>query len=109
MGLRKLAMTSGIVTRGKYWPLADQYIPCNNPRINCRMYFVSSSPLFSNEGNVASKVQLSPSTIATSGTEENGVCREVETRVNVWTVGQKQMAIVERWPLWIGGRWWGFN
>ena len=73
------------------------------------MYFVSSSPLFSNEGNVASKVQLSPSTTATSGTEENGVCRDVETRVNVWTVGQKQMAIVERWPLWIGGRWWGFD
>ena len=30
--------------RGKYWPLADQYIPCSNPRINCRMYFVSSFP-----------------------------------------------------------------
>lgn len=112
MGLRKLfAMTSGIVTRdrGKYWPLADQYIPCNNPRINCRMYFVSSSPLVSKEGNVASKVQLNLSTTATLETEENGVCREVETRVNVWTVGQKQMAIVERWPLWIGGRCWGFD
>ena len=30
-------------------------------------------------------------------------CSEVEIRVNVWTVRQK-MAIVERWPLWRGGR-----
>ena len=78
MAKKTFAMTSGIVTRGKYWPLADQYIPCNNPRINCRMSFVSSSPLVSKKGNVASKVQLNLSTMATLETEENGLCREVE-------------------------------
>ena len=31
-------------------------------------------------------VQLKLSTIATLGTEGGGRCREVETRVNVWTV-----------------------
>ena len=67
------------------------------------------SPFVSKDGNVAAKVQLNLSTTATLGTEENGLCREVETRVNVWTVGKKQMAIVERWTLWIGGRWWGFD
>ena len=39
------------------------------------------------------------STMATLGTEESGHCRQVETRVNVWTVHQKKMANVERWPL----------
>ena len=38
-------------------------------------------------------VQLNLSTTATLGTEESGHCREVETRVNIWTVGQK------KWPL----------
>jgi len=30
------------------------------------------------------------STTATLGKEESGHCREVETRVNVWTVRQKK-------------------
>ena len=29
--------------------------------------------------------------------------------MNVWTVGQKQKTVVERWPLWIGGPWWRFD
>ena len=28
-----------------------------------------------------------------------GRCTGVETRVNVWTVRQNKMAVVERWPL----------
>ena len=37
------------------------------------------------------------------GTEESSHCREVETRVNEWTVHQKnchcrEVAVVERWP-----------
>ena len=37
--------------------------------------------------------QLNLSTTATLGTEGSVHCREVETRVNVWTVRQK------KWPL----------
>lgn len=37
-----------------------------------------------------SKAQLNLSTAAILGTEESGHCREVETRVNVWTVHQKK-------------------
>jgi len=39
-------------------------------------------------------IQLNLSTTATLGTEESGICKEVETRVNVWTVRQKK-----KWPL----------
>ena len=28
-----------------------------------------------------------------------GRCREVKTRVNVWTVCPKKMAVVQRWPI----------
>ena len=48
-------------------------------------------------------VQLNHSTMATLGTEESSRCREVETRVNVWTVPPKkncrcrEVAVVERW------------
>ena len=38
-------------------------------------------------------IQLNLSSTATLGTEESVHCREVETRVNVWTVRQK------KWPL----------
>ena len=31
--------------------------------------------------------------------QRGGHSREVETRVNVWTVRQKKMSVVERWPL----------
>ena len=41
-------------------------------------------------------LQLNPSTRASLGTEESGRCKEVETRVNVWTVRQKKVAVVER-------------
>ena len=41
--------------------------------------------------------------VATLGTEESGHCREVETRVNVWTVCQKKLL------LWRGGLQWRFN
>ena len=37
----------------------------------------------------AIKIQLNPSWTATLGTEENGHCREVETRVNVQADRQK--------------------
>ena len=41
----------------------------------------------------------------TLGTEKSGHCREMvvveaETTVNVQTVRLKEMAVVERWPLW---------
>ena len=41
--------------------------------------------------------------MATLGTEESSHCREVEIRVNEWTVHQKnchcrEVAVVERWP-----------
>ena len=39
---------------------------------------------------VLRKVQLNLSTTVTLGTEKSGHCREVETRVNVWTVRQKK-------------------
>ena len=51
-------------------------------------------------------VQLNHSTMATLGTEESSRYREVETRVNVWTVPQKKIAVVERLPLWRDGRQW---
>ena len=35
-------------------------------------------------------IQFNFSTTATLGTEQSGLCREVETRVNVWTVRQKR-------------------
>ena len=41
--------------------------------------------------------------VATLGTEESGHCREVETRVNVWTVCQKKLL------LWRGGLQWRFD
>ena len=41
--------------------------------------------------------------MATLGTEEGGHCREVETRVNVWTVCQKKKL------LWRGGHQWRFD
>ena len=44
-------------------------------------------------------LQLNLSTTAILGTEESNHCREVETRVNVWTVHQKKVAVVERWRL----------
>ena len=41
-------------------------------------------------------IQLNLSKTATLGTEKGGHCREVETRVNGWTVRQKKkMAVVE--------------
>ena len=43
-------------------------------------------------------IQLNRSTTVTLGTEKNGHCREDETRVNVWTVRRKKIAVVERWP-----------
>ena len=43
--------------------------------------------------------KLNLSTTATLGLEASGHCREVETRVNVWTARQNKMAVVERWPL----------
>ena len=43
-------------------------------------------------------IQLNLSTTATLGTEESVHCREVETRVNVWTAAKK-MAVAESWPL----------
>ena len=55
------------------------------------------------------KLQLNISTTATLGREESGRCREVETRVNVWTVCQKkgplcrEVTDVKRWPSWRGG------
>ena len=39
---------------------------------------------------VLRKVQLNLSTTVTLGTEKSGHCREVETRVNVWTARQKK-------------------
>ena len=42
-------------------------------------------------------IQLNLSTTATLGREESGNCREIETRVNEWTIRQN-MAVVERWP-----------
>ena len=36
--------------------------------------------------------------MASLRTEESGHYRELETRVNVWTVCKK-MAVVERWPI----------
>ena len=46
-------------------------------------------------------MQFNLSTMATLGTEESSHCREVETRVNEWTVHQKnchcrEVAVVER-------------
>jgi len=49
-------------------------------------------------------VQLNLSAMATLGREESGHCREVEMRVNVWTVRQEKMAVVKRWPFCGGGR-----
>jgi len=40
-------------------------------------------------------IQLNLSTMATLGTEESGLCWEVETRVNVWTVHQKNGRVRE--------------
>ena len=40
---------------------------------------------------------------ATLGTEESSHCREVETKVKVWTVRPK------KWPMWRGDRWWRFD
>ena len=48
------------------------------------------------EGLSHQSLQLNPSTTVTLGTEESGGCKEVETRVNVWTVRQKKVAVVER-------------
>ena len=33
------------------------------------------------------------------GAEESGRCREVETRVDVYGLSAKKVAVVERWPL----------
>ena len=47
-------------------------------------------------------LQFNLSTTAILGSEKSGHCREVETRVNVWTVCQKkngccrEVAVVER-------------
>ena len=48
-------------------------------------------------------VQLNLSATAILGKEESGHCREVEMRVNVWTVRQKKMTVVKRWPFCGGG------
>ena len=48
---------------------------------------------------VLRNVQLNLSTRVTLGTEKSGHCREVETRVNVWTVRQKKIAVVGGWAL----------
>ena len=49
-----------------------------------------------------SKIQLNLSTTVTLEIDESGQrCREVQTRVNAWTVCQKK-AFVERWPLYRG-------
>ena len=50
-------------------------------------------------------IQMKLSSTATLGTEKSGHCREVvvveaETTVNVRTIRLKEMAVVERWPLW---------
>ena len=43
---------------------------------------------------VLRKVLLNLSTTLTLGTEKSGHCREIETRVNVWTVRQKKKKAV---------------
>ena len=48
---------------------------------------------------VLRKVRLNLTTTVTLGTEKSGHCREVETRVNVWTVRQKKIAVVGGWSL----------
>ena len=45
------------------------------------------------------RAELNLSRTVTLGSEESGRCREVETRVSVWAVRKKKVAIVERWPL----------
>ena len=74
-------------------------------------------------------IQLNFSTTATLGTEQSGRCRDVETRVNVWSVRQISSLCRDvetrvsvwtvrqkKWPLERGGRhipWtpeiWGFD
>ena len=39
-------------------------------------------------------IQLNLSSTATLGTKEGSYCREVETRVNVWIVRQKNITVV---------------
>ena len=31
--------------------------------------------------------------------QRDGRCKEVQTRVNLWTIRPQKMAVVERWPL----------
>ena len=50
----------------------------------------SATPYRASKG----EVQLNLSTTATLGTEESGHCREVERKVNVWTVRQKKWLLV---------------
>ena len=59
---------------------------------------------FKGNYEVTLELQLYVFARAILGTEENSHCTEVETRVNVWTVRQKngqcrEVAVVERWPL----------
>ena len=57
------------------------------------------------KNNNNKKIQLNLSTTATLGTEETGHCREVETRVNVWTVRQKMWPLGEVWLYFISSFW----
>ena len=56
------AKTSGTVTknREKNWPIADQPVPCNDPRINRGTHFRSSSLLFPKVATYILSYMVSP-------------------------------------------------
>ena len=78
-------------------------LPLGSLRSPIFFFFFANADFFSffpqcGAWSQARKITVEPLHLSL-GTEKSGHCREVETRVNVWTVSQKKMAVVERWPL----------
>ena len=85
-----------------YWLLFGEVFPKNSCEIGqffCEFVAKNPSKFEFFLRNLSEALVI----VATLGTEESGHRREVETRVNVWTVCQKKLL------LWRGGHWWRFD
>ena len=96
--LGQVFLHQGTLPLWVYLPLYHQCLILGKLKDACQSY---ASPILK-QTTTQRLIQLNLSTTATLRIEESGHCREVETKVNVWTVRPKKMAVVERWPLWRG-------
>ena len=84
--LGQVFLHQGTLPLWVYLPLYHQCLILGKFKYTCQSY---ASPILK-QTNTQRLIQLNLSTVATLGTEESGLCREVETKVNVWAVCPKK-------------------